>query len=433
MAARALCVGVSSACCALLLLGASTVHADDATQARFHDELARAHYAAGRYEAAAREFFLEQRLAPNPRVTYNIALCFDQLGQDEQAFFHFREYLAADENDERRAFALRAVERLKPRIARVRVISDPPGAQVFVDLKEHGSYGTTPLELPLAAGPHTLWMTRADHREVRVELQARKGEVTEERVRLVPVLGRLRVRTSTLAEVRVSDADGRTVARERSGLDVKLPPAIYVVDVSAEGYRPRRDLIRVTKDALIEHQAPLERLPGTARMTVTSNVPGAVVFLDGAPHGFAPTVLTQLKAGPHEIELSYDKLSPWRGRFEVGRGSSGFLTATLEEPQRTRRDVSTWIIGGAGVAALIAAVPTTVFAVDKRAEFDRAFEEASANPRLGILRSEGATLNAVADGLWVGGTIALATSIILYFATERRTPVSRATMTWDVP
>lgn len=417
----------------LFALGATmsaVAYADEAAQARFHDDLARAHYDAGRFEDAVREFFLEQRLAPNPRVIFNIALCFDQLGRANQAFFYFSEYLAS-KDEERRAFALSAIERLKPQVAQVRISSDPPGADIFIDLKEHGSYGKTPLVVPLEAGRHVFWITKAGHREQRVELTARRGKQTETSVTLTPVLGRLRVETSTGAEVLVADADGRTVVRGPSPLDAQLAPAIYVVSMSGDGYRPRQDLVRVSEDEVNVHRATLERLPPTARVTVTANVPGAVVALDGVPRGFAPTVLTELEAGEHEIQLDYTDLAPWSGRFDVARDSSGYLTATLEAPQRTTRDVSTWIIGGLGVAALVAAVPTIVAAGDKRSEFDRAFETNPNATNLALVRSEGQTLNAVADGLWIGGAVALVTSVVLYFVTERQTPPSTATLTWD--
>lgn len=415
-------------------LGAPGVSfAADAAQARFHDELARAHYDAGRFEEAAREFFLEQRLAPNPRVTFNIALCFDQLGRADQAFLYFSEYLASAEDEARRAYAVRAIERLEPKVAQVRITSVPPGAEVFVDEKEHGSYGTTPLVLPLAPGPHTLWLAKAGHREAHVSLEARNGRVSEQFVELSAVLGRLRVRTSNGAEILISDADGRTHARGEDLLDLELPPALYVVTARGEGYRPRRDLLRVIEDELLEYEALLERLPATAMVTVTSNVPGAIVAVDGIPRGFAPTVLTQLEAGAHEIALSHDGMASWAGRFDVERNSSGYLTATLEEPRRTIRDVSTWVIGGLGAAALLAAVPTIAAAQDRRSEFDRLSDGHPGDPNLALLRSEGQTLNAVADGLWIGGAVALATSVILYFATERQTPGSRATMTWGSP
>src|SRR5688572_7342148 len=106
--------------------------ADDAAQARFHDDLARSAYAAGRYEQALREFFLEQRIAPNPRVAFNIALCFQQLRRHDDAFLAFTEYLEGGEDDAaRREAAERAIRELSPRVARVRVETEPPGARIF--------------------------------------------------------------------------------------------------------------------------------------------------------------------------------------------------------------------------------------------------------------------------------------------------------------
>ncbi|MEO1230830.1 MAG: hypothetical protein AAFZ18_18195, partial [Myxococcota bacterium] len=61
----------------------SPARADLAAQARFHERQGRDHYERGRYREALREFFALRRIAPLPRTTFNIALCFDQLGEEE--------------------------------------------------------------------------------------------------------------------------------------------------------------------------------------------------------------------------------------------------------------------------------------------------------------------------------------------------------------
>src|SRR5262245_60591162 len=103
------------------LLAGDPAHADPAAQARFHDELARQHYKARRYEQALREFFLEQRISPNPRIAFNIALCFQDLKRNEEAFQYLTEYLeSSDDDPERRAYAEKAVQKLKPSLSLVR-------------------------------------------------------------------------------------------------------------------------------------------------------------------------------------------------------------------------------------------------------------------------------------------------------------------------
>ena len=127
--------------CAIALAWTNVAHADRAEQARFHDELARRYVEQARrtgqrrfLEMALREFLLEQRIAPNPRIVFNIALCFQQLGRNAQAFHYFDEYTASDDDDAaRRASAAEAMRTLRPRLALVRVDSDPPGATVAIE------------------------------------------------------------------------------------------------------------------------------------------------------------------------------------------------------------------------------------------------------------------------------------------------------------
>ena len=165
--------------------------ADTAAQARFHDELARDHYRARRFDAALREFFLEQRISPNPRIAFNIALCFQELGRHEEAFQYFQEYLASqDEDAERRNYPARTLEESKQNLALVRVDSDPTAA-IYIDRRELGSYGTTPKLVAVTPGPHQVSVEREGYRTASGTVEARKGEVIELKLTPERILGQL--------------------------------------------------------------------------------------------------------------------------------------------------------------------------------------------------------------------------------------------------
>ena len=151
---------------ALALLISSVItpraaQADDAEESRFHDALAREHYAARRFEDALREFFEAARLAPSARITFNIAVCFDLMHEENDAYLFFREYADTDDQDpERRRFATEALTRLGATVARVAITSDPVGAEIYVDQRDQGSYGGTPRVLALPPGAHTSTLQR---------------------------------------------------------------------------------------------------------------------------------------------------------------------------------------------------------------------------------------------------------------------------------
>jgi hypothetical protein len=76
----------------------------------------------------------------------------------------------------------------------LRVVTDPPGAQVFVDDRSAGPRGQTPFEGPLTVGVHRLWIERAGYAPVEQEAEIAIGADIDLRLELERVtFGRLRV------------------------------------------------------------------------------------------------------------------------------------------------------------------------------------------------------------------------------------------------
>jgi hypothetical protein len=76
----------------------------------------------------------------------------------------------------------------------LRVVSNVPGAQVFIDDREQGSRGTTPFEAPAPIGTHHIWVERPGYRVEELDAEVGIGEDVTLRVDLTRVeFGRLRV------------------------------------------------------------------------------------------------------------------------------------------------------------------------------------------------------------------------------------------------
>ena len=103
----------------LLPLGAAAQDADALDQrARIHFQSGTAHYDAGDYEAALREFTAAYRLSERPALLYNIYLTQERLGNLQEALDNLRGYLESDEvpGDRRQVLTLR-LENLERRLA----------------------------------------------------------------------------------------------------------------------------------------------------------------------------------------------------------------------------------------------------------------------------------------------------------------------------
>lgn len=408
---------------AIGVLVANPVRADDAAAARFHDQRAREHYEHQRFEKAIREFFLAQRIAPNPRNLFNIALCFELLGEDAEAFQMYSEYLAADDLDEERSAKARtAVERLAPRVARLHITTDPPGARIFIDEREHGSYGRSPAVVAVEPGDHRVFVELEQHRPAHESIAADRGDEVEVSLSLEAITGQLEVAASESGRARVRTPAGEVVAEGPTPLTASLSPGPYEVSVSAEGYETHRGLVEVRADATTRHEAELTALPQpVGTLTVTANQPGALVTVDGTPAGFTPLALEAVPVGERSIGVEREDLDPWQGEVEVRNEEPTWLTLTLEEAEpETTHSPATWLLGGAGLAAIVAGGATGIVALRTHADYEEALS--SGNPDAMQLRQRGRRLNAVADTLLVVGGVSLAAAVVLFVFEQLRDP-----------
>src|SRR5262245_52017632 len=91
------------------------------------------------YRAALAHYFESNALAPNRAVLYNIARCYDLLGEPVEAYRYYLEHLALAQPGDKLAESSReALARLASSVALLEVASDPPGATIYLDRKELG-------------------------------------------------------------------------------------------------------------------------------------------------------------------------------------------------------------------------------------------------------------------------------------------------------
>lgn len=97
---------------ALVLGTSSSAIADDRTEARTHYQAGVKHYAGGDYRSAIREFSAAQQLVPADLNNYNLALCYDKLGDAEPAIQYYRAYLDKVPSTDKRSEIEASIARL---------------------------------------------------------------------------------------------------------------------------------------------------------------------------------------------------------------------------------------------------------------------------------------------------------------------------------
>jgi len=129
-------------------------------------------------------------------------------------------------------------------------------------------------------------------------------------------------RASTGSLEVTSDVEGATVYLDdqRVGAtpyqEEQLAPGRYDVRVEQEGYRPFREEVRVGAGRRARVEARLA--PASPVLRVSSDVPGASVFVDRRYLGTTPLETRDLSAGSHQITVSADGYDMYAEAIELG-------------------------------------------------------------------------------------------------------------------
>ncbi len=341
---------------ALLLLAVAVaprpVLADDATEAKLRFDRGLAHVEEGKVREALDEFFVSNRLSPNPSTAFNIAACLEALGHHDQAFSAYSEFLSHEVTEEEKGAAQEALDRVLPQVARLTVRSTPPGAAIFLDRRNLGQYGVTPRTLAATAGKHTVILTLPGYHPVRQETKLIQGREAQVDVELRALAGRLRVASQPPgAVVRLGGPDGQP--RGQTPLELELPLGSVRVAVALAGHEPREETAQVTTRAPAEVSLRLEPLPPPeGHLRVVSNVASALVTVDGREAGFTPLV-HELPQGRHELLVRKPDYQPWAGALTIDPTRATALEVTLRPvpSEEEHSEALQWVLLSTSAAA----------------------------------------------------------------------------------
>ncbi|MBN1654255.1 MAG: PEGA domain-containing protein [Deltaproteobacteria bacterium] len=136
-------------------------------------------YDQGNYQGALEAFEEAYRLRPHPAVRLNMASCYDHLGRDANAVFHYERYLEEAGGDkERQKDVEEALEKLYKKMGKLTVTVSPDGSTVLVDDSEPR---VSPIKEPihLEAGEHKITVTQNGYEPAKRRVKIGRGELTE--------------------------------------------------------------------------------------------------------------------------------------------------------------------------------------------------------------------------------------------------------------
>lgn len=408
--------------CALCLAPVSA-RADDATEADLRFQRGRELYRGGKVRDALEQFYVSNRLSPNPSVALAIARCLEVLGKLEEAYGAYTEHLAHPLPPEQRAEAEQALRALRPRVAILRVSSAPPGAAVYLDRENLGRYGVTPRIFAAAAGTHEVLLELEGHHPARASVELALGREVSLHLELAPLTGRIRVDTRPSgAEIRTDGAQGAILGT--TPIELELPVGTRRLHLSREGYESAQLPIVVNAgETQTAELTLLRRAPPLGRLRLVTNVAAALVMIDRREAGFTPLVV-ELTQGRHEIRVDKPDHEPWSGAVEVLPDRLVAAEVTLE-PLRQTVETSPWpwILLSGSVATGATFGTLGALAIDKRADFERAPSPA--------LRAETVRLNWMADAALVVTVAAALGAGWFWLAEDAPRRSSRASIAGD--
>ncbi|AKT37053.1 TonB-dependent receptor domain-containing protein [Chondromyces crocatus] len=292
----------------LLALYSPEVRADDlADEADLHFSLATEKYAARDFRGALEHFLISNRLVRNRNVVFNIARTYEQLAQYPDAFRYYVQALELEPDASRRPLIEEAIARIKPNIAVLNVVTDPPGATVYINRRDLGPRGNTPRLLGYQGGNFKVIVELDGYEPEEVDgIQARPGEQRTISLKLKRIVGTVRVVSESVgATVRVDDSTSAPVCV--APCDLTLPPGRHRLYLTQEGYQTSEQDVNVVARQEVLARYRLNPLSGS--LVVNADERDALVEVDGKPVGFTPAVLS-VQSGTRKVRVSLRGFRP---------------------------------------------------------------------------------------------------------------------------
>ncbi len=185
--------------------------------------------------------------------------------------------------------------------------------------------------------------------------ETRRREVDGYITDLTASLAHLLVRVApTDAIITVDDA---RVPGDRT--DIPLDPGTHRVHARASGFDGESRNVTLEPGSRVEIEIHLNRTDNTAHLHVESNVPTAVVLIDGHDVGNG-SIDERLPAGRHEVLVRASGYSVFRRELHLDVGDRSRIQAVLVRPGGGLA-AGVWVAVGVGAVVLSVAVVVSVF------------------------------------------------------------------------
>ncbi len=329
--ATAILVGGLLVASALPAYAADDTNLATADQADVEFRLGTEAYRARQYEKALSHFFASNRLVPNRNVLFNIARCYENLASYVEAFRYYGTLLETSLEATEQKELTQAIARVDKFVSILRIESEPPGATVFLNRRDLGSYGVTPLDLPVKPDEYKIILEKDGWESKELApITLKPGETTAQKATLIRTEAAVSLSgTPPTVFIQVENEPSQTdtdpVALPGK---LKIPVNKQTLIVSAPGFEPVRIPVDAHQNSTIDIEIAL--VPQTGTLVITSSELNSTVRLDGQLAGFTPVVLSNIPASTHRISIGQEGFEPYTKTFELSPDERIEVHADLE-------------------------------------------------------------------------------------------------------
>tara|TARA_R110002073_G_scaffold142117_6_gene293875 strand:+ start:29271 stop:31466 length:2196 start_codon:yes stop_codon:yes gene_type:complete len=224
----------------------------------------------------------------------------------------------------------------KGRKYKVRIDSAPQQAAIYLDDEKYGIVGYTPWTGTLQSGDWKLIIKKDGYEDATRVISVKRTRRTQET--FMPLV---KQEQPAVLEVR-PDADKNAfnaqvwVDGQLQGaipVTIKLGDGRHLVEIKKEGFETFSQWVEMKEGERVNVNPMLRaiKVKEVGSILVNSDVNDAEVYLDGnLQTGKTPTVLSNILAGPHVIEVRKAPALPWRQTVQVEADKTVKVTAELK-------------------------------------------------------------------------------------------------------
>lgn len=288
---------------------------NNADEAEVQFQLGARAYQDGDYWSALEHFLQSNRLVPNRNVLYNIARSFEQIDKDAEAYRYYVDARVGAPEDDQKEID-KALERLAKKVAVIQVVSDPPGASIYVGRKDLGSVGQTPRPLGLAPGEHKIIVEMEGYRPATSDaIKVGRGESQDVNLKLEPITGRVSFKGDP-ADVRVDSENSEPICRVPCETDLIVGMRTLIFSMEGRATQSRQLIVEEGEAYSVDVALPIPM----GSVLVTADETEASIEIDGKLRGFTPAVIPNLPAGKHQLRVTRRGFKPVTMEIVVKQG-----------------------------------------------------------------------------------------------------------------